>query len=222
MTEQSGKSFGYLCETILLFASGLAIPYASSYLAIYLNWPVSRSLVVDNQWISNSWLDFPLLDCLGMLIGMIALPVIWEWRKGDNPPEFGFVLPSRWGFFLVIALATAFIFTFVTRGLTLFEHRQWLLERIFFFAAYFACVSVAEETMFRGFLQRRIRKMYNSLIAVGASTILFISWHGLPASLQQGFSRIIGAVILGVLYDRSKSIYPCIALHWLVNMGQVC
>jgi membrane protease YdiL (CAAX protease family) len=76
--------------------------------------------------------------------------------------------------------------------------------------------------MFRGFLQRRVRKMYNSLIAIGASTILFVFWHGLPTSLQQGVFRIIGAIILGILYDRSKSLYPCIVLHWLVNMGQTC
>jgi membrane protease YdiL (CAAX protease family) len=222
VTEQSGKSFGYLCETIFLFVSGLAIPYASSYLAIYLNWPVSRGLIADDQWIFNSWLDFPLLDCLGMLIGMIVVPVIWEWRRGNKPRDIGFVLPSRWGMFMVAALIMAFVFTFVTRWPALFERREWSLARMMFFATYFACISIAEEILFRGFLQRRTRNMFNSLIAIGASTVMFVSWHGLPASFQQGFSRIIGAVTLGVLYDRSRSIYPCIALHWLVNMGQVC
>lgn len=222
VTKQSGKSFGYLRGTIFLFASGLAIACAGSYLAIYLNWPVSRALVVDDRWIFNSWRDFPLLDCLGMLIGMVAIPVIWEWRGGNKPREIGFALPSQWGFFLVIVLVTAFVFTFVTRGPALFERREWSPAGMMFFTAYFACVSVAEETMFRGILQRRIRDMYNSLIAVGAGTILFVSWHGLPASLQQALFRIIGAVILGVLYDRSRSIYLCIVLHWLVNMGQVC
>lgn len=222
VTKQSGKSFGCLCGTILLFVSGLAIAYASSYLAMYLNWPVSRALVVDGRWIFNSWLDFPLLDCLGMLIGMIAVPVIWEWRGGNKPQEIGFAFPPRWGMFMAMALVTAFVFTFVTRWPALFERREWSPAGIMFFATYFACVSMAEETMFRGILQRRMRNMYNSLIAVGASTILFVSWHGLPTSLQQGFFRITGAVILGVLYDRSRSIYPCIVLHWLVNMGQVC
>jgi len=220
VTKQSGKSSGYLCETIFLFVSGLAIAYVSSYLAIYLNRPVSRALVVDDRWIFNSWLDFPLFDCLGMLMGMIAVPVIWEWRVGNKPREIGFALPSRWRIFM--AMVTAFVFTFITRMPTLFECREWSLPRMMFFATYFACVSMAEETMFRGILQRRIRDMHNSLIAIGTSTILFVSWHGLPTSSLQGFSRITGAVILGVLYDRSKSIYPCIALHWMINMGQVC
>ncbi len=222
VTEQSGKSFRYLCETILLFASGLAIPYASSYLAIYLNWPVSRGLIMDNRWVFNSWLDFPLLDCLGMLIGMIAVPAVWERHRGHKPREIGFVIPSRWGILMAMMLVTAFVFTFVTRGPALFEHREWSLARIMFFATYFACVSIAEETMFRGILQRRIRDIHNSLIAIGTSTLLFVFWHGLPASLQQGVFRITGAVILGVLYDRSRSIYPCIALHWLINLGQTC
>jgi membrane protease YdiL (CAAX protease family) len=222
VTEQSGKSFRYLCETIFLFASGLAIPYASSYLAIYLNWPVSRALVLDGRWIFNSWHDFPLLDCLGMLIGMIAVPVIWEQHKEHKLREIGFVIPSRWGIFMAMTLVTAFVFTFVTRGPALFEHREWSLARMTFFTTYFACVSMAEETMFRGILQRRIRNMYNSLIAVGISSILFVLWHGLPASLQQGFFRITGAVILGVLYDRSRSIHPCVTLHWLINLGQTC
>ncbi len=185
--EQSGKSFRYLCETILLFASGLAISYASSYLAIYLNWSVSRALVVDGQWVFNSWHDSPLLDCLGMLIGMIAVPVVWERHKGHKMREIGFVIPSRWGIFMAMMLVTAFVFTFVTCGPALFKHREWPLARIMFFATYFACVSIAEETMFRGILQRRIRDIHNSLIAIGTSTTLFVFWHGfdLPELLQQ-------------------------------------
>jgi len=213
--------FESLLETLVLLALGIGFTYISMYLAGQWNWPVSKNLVEEGRWWFYSWDDFPVLECMGMLLGMTVLPIIWERYRNTKLPELGFVLPPRWALYLVLVVLASIGFTVLSGGYACLKNSPLSLSRISFFAVYFCCVSVAEETLFRGILQRRIRHISNSCTAILLGTGVFILWHPLPDTLRGLLLRILGASLIAVLYDRFRSLYPSILFHWMINIGQI-
>jgi membrane protease YdiL (CAAX protease family) len=156
-----------------------------------------------------------------MLAGMAVFPVWWELRHGRRAHDIGLQFPRRWVLFLLLSVSAAVVFTLLPSPSAALATQGFSLPAGLFFGAYFLCVAAAEETMFRGVLQRRIREESNSLVAIGISSGVFLFWHGLPGSCMECCLRIAGAVMLGVLFDRSGSLLPPAMFHWLANMAQV-
>jgi membrane protease YdiL (CAAX protease family) len=213
--------FRQFSEIVALIAIGAGIAYGSSWLAGRMGLAVSRGLLVEGRWLFRSWGDFPWLDCVGMLAGMGALPVWWELRSGHRLREIGFSVPRRWILYLVLAVGMAAVFTRASGAPLTFLRSGLSVPAFMFFGAYFLCVAVAEEILFRGVLQRRVKERSNSFLAIGISTLIFLFWHGLDFSAPEFCLRIAGGAVLGILYDRSGSLLPPILLHWLINIGQV-
>lgn len=71
-----------------------------------------------------------------------------------------------------------------------------------------------EEMLFRGILLRAFLERYPRGIAIGYSALYFGAAH---LNVYQFFLAFFLGLLLGWLYERSRSLIPCIALHAAVN-----
>ena len=75
---------------------------------------------------------------------------------------------------------------------------------------------VLEEMLFRGVILRSFLQQYPRWTAIVGSATLFGFAH---KNLYQYVGGLIIGIFLGWLYERSKSLWPCIALHAVYNAG---
>lgn len=73
---------------------------------------------------------------------------------------------------------------------------------------------VMEEMLFRGLILRGFLARYPRWPAIVASAVLFGASH---LNLYQFFAALLLGLLLGWLYERSRSLIPCIALHAAYN-----
>lgn len=73
---------------------------------------------------------------------------------------------------------------------------------------------VVEEIVFRGALYRAFERLSAGWVAVIVSSILFALAHVNP--VHMAYALILG-LLLGLLRMKTKSIVPCIALHFIYN-----
>jgi membrane protease YdiL (CAAX protease family) len=76
---------------------------------------------------------------------------------------------------------------------------------------------VTEEIFFRGLLYRALRNRLNVPLAAGIAGVLFAAVHGLSFPLDTLPPRLVFGVIACLLYERTGSLLPGIALHCLID-----
>src|SRR5262245_9581282 len=83
-------------------------------------------------------------------------------------------------------------------------------------AALFGCIAapVLEEMLFRGIILRSFLRQYSRRSAILGSAALFGFAHLNVYQLATGF--VIG-IVAGWLYERARSLWPCIVLHAAYN-----
>jgi uncharacterized protein len=86
-------------------------------------------------------------------------------------------------------------------------------------------VPVAEELLFRGYLQGWFRHYFNSKTAIILTSFIFASFH---YSAQQGFSNLellfslfALSILLGLLYEKKRTLWAPIGLHIAFNAVNV-
>lgn len=75
---------------------------------------------------------------------------------------------------------------------------------------------VLEEMLFRGIILRSFLQQYERGYAILGSAVIFGFAHG---NIYQLPVAVVTGVALGWLYERSRSLIPCIALHMAFNGG---
>jgi predicted Abi (CAAX) family protease len=95
-------------------------------------------------------------------------------------------------------------------------------------ATLFLAPALGEELLFRGLLIPRERP---TAIAMALSVLLFVAWHPLQAvTFGPPWARafldplfLAAVAILGValarIYAATRSLWPCVLVHWLVVFG---
>lgn len=73
---------------------------------------------------------------------------------------------------------------------------------------------VLEEMLFRGLILRSFLGQYQRSTAIGASALLFGVAH---LNIYQFVAAFAIGLFLGWLYERTRSLVPCIALHFFYN-----
>ena len=86
--------------------------------------------------------------------------------------------------------------------------------------------AVAEETMFRGWIQTTLTQDYGMWVGIGVTALMFRKWH-LPMDLYGGLSQqapdwisrmlqlYIGVVVFGIVRHRAKST----GASWIMHEG---
>lgn len=77
---------------------------------------------------------------------------------------------------------------------------------------------IAEETFFRGFILQGLTNRWRIAPAIVVSAAVFAALHLAPALLLPVF---VTGLLLGFLYHRTGSLWPCIAVHALQNVVAV-
>jgi membrane protease YdiL (CAAX protease family) len=77
---------------------------------------------------------------------------------------------------------------------------------------------VVEEMLFRGVVLRSFLAQYDRRQAIVGSALLFAVAH---LNAYQFLAAGVLGLLLGLLYDRSRSLIPCVALHAVYNTGAV-
>ena len=76
---------------------------------------------------------------------------------------------------------------------------------------------ICEELLFRGFIFRSLRNWRGVWPAAAITGVLFGAVHGLSAPAVDLLPLAFLGFVLCIVYQRSGSLYPCIALHVLNN-----
>ncbi|MFT6502247.1 MAG: membrane protease YdiL (CAAX protease family) [Crocinitomicaceae bacterium] len=88
-------------------------------------------------------------------------------------------------------------------------------------------IPIAEELFFRQFLQRKLHKKMNATKTIIASALLFSFLHFLHFDFMHlefyyhfhhAYTTLFGGLLLALVYYKSKSIGPPIALHMAWNI----
>lgn len=82
----------------------------------------------------------------------------------------------------------------------------------------FACMQ--EEIFWRGFIQTRITKYTNQIIALITTSLIFASIHILFAGIYFAILAFTASLIYGAAYIKTKKIEVSIICHYIVNLGQ--
>ena len=125
---------------------------------------------------------------------------------------------------IIFALVFIFVFMKIYVGITelmgikyinflyIYKQNGWPLWSAFITIAIIP--AIFEELAFRGFIMKRLQKIGGNNEALIIQAIMFSVLHMLPTIFISHF--VIG-VVLGTLYQQSKSIYPGIIVHLLWN-----
>ncbi|KML19420.1 CAAX protease [Leclercia adecarboxylata] len=122
--------------------------------------------------------------------------------------------PSSW-LMLAVAVPVLLMVAVVTGGLKIELHRpewlfQFLLANIFF-------VSLAEEALFRGYLQQRLSSVMHPMLALIIASVLFGGLHYPGGSLMVIFATLAG-LIYGLAWMLSGRLWVAVMFHAGLNL----
>lgn len=76
-------------------------------------------------------------------------------------------------------------------------------------------IPIIEELLFRGIILKGFLKRYSPIVAILLSALLFALFHG---NVIQLLSVFIKGILFGILFFKTKSIYPSIFAHIINNL----
>ena len=74
---------------------------------------------------------------------------------------------------------------------------------------------IVEEFIFRGYLQSALMDRVPAIVAVGCSAFVFAAFH---MDIEAFPLLFFGGLLLGLLYQVTRSLWPPLALHMLINL----
>jgi len=167
---------------------------------------------------------YPWATWTAFLLAMAVFPLVWETLVArDNLSGIGFRSPSRpLREVAFAAFSTALFLAAMTVGLRIAKQvlpHTLALGNALFFSIQFGVIAAGEETLYRGVLQRRLSGILSLLpgIVLSSAVWAFVGHMRQPA-LQNLIIRFPAGLLLGYIYVRSKSLYPGMLAHWLLNV----
>jgi predicted Abi (CAAX) family protease len=127
-------------------------------------------------------------------------------------------LELAWALSLMLVVAHA-------GGLVRLSHPPDAITMIGLGATLLAAPALGEELLFRGLVIPRNRPTWKW---IGVSVMLFVAWHPLQAAtigppwsamfLDPWFLAVVAILgaALARIYAATRSLWPCVAVHWLV------
>lgn len=186
--------------------------------------PVSRAL--QDLGVSKDWIE-PLRFVFLLLVTWICVRL-----RREPLSSIGFVLDRRWareiGVGAVFGVASALLavaMIWVAGGVRLELDPARSLGVIAYGAYLFLFVALFEETLFRGFVFQRLVAGAGAWVALSVLGLVFATSHwGNPdmhgaTLIWATVELLLGAVLLGLAYLRTRSLALPIGLHFGWNWG---
>lgn len=203
------------------------------YLLLSLAVPVFLAVVAPTQE-GNLSSDFTLRVAMTALANLLAIAIAFllgRQRHRITLGDIGLRLPSPLAFAyaagVFVAMAPAFIGVaalneLVVKALGWDVYQQTVRallsdesfrEHPFTPILIIAVVPCVEELLFRGIVQGALRAAFGSGAAIVAATLLFALVHDVQSSLPV----FVVGVALGIVYETTGSILPCVMMHAAFN-----
>lgn len=227
------RGFGYF-----LMVQFFIIPALAALLVVFKTFVFHQAFTLDQQ--TKGWLY--LLVVLAGLGGVMAAYLqvapsqrqrLWQQTSGPWYRQMGIGI-GTWFFAFPLVLAinqliSLFLWHFFSSPFieqTAVEHLRMMKGDPFVFNLMgffiFTAVPLTEEMLFRGFLQQWLKQKFGyPWPAILLSSLVFALFH---YSQKQGIGNIglltslfFLSCLLGYLYERQRSLWPCIALHGFFN-----
>lgn len=138
-----------------------------------------------------------------------CLPTLFNAGKADKQAN-----AKAWAL-LVLSVPALLLLAVALGGLRIEPHRpQWILA---FIMANLFFVSLAEEALFRGYLQQRVRQWFGAYPALIITALLFGAAHFAGGLLMVAFATLAG-VIYGLAWMWSGRLWVPVAFHFALNL----
>jgi hypothetical protein len=165
-------------------------------------------------------------------LGFVIAAVYLAARIGPvTLSQFGLRMTRRWWRAIAIVVAALGVFYLISYAWFAALHSSGAEKNLvkdlggngdtfeILFAIAVTCViaPICEELLFRGFVFRALRNWRGVWPAAAITGVLFGAVHGLSAPAVDLLPLAFLGFVLCIVYERSGSLYPCIALHVLNN-----
>jgi len=222
--------FPALADHVLIWVFGIILPFMSALQSQQLSGSIQFNEYTRRKlYISNS--------LMLALAGSVIL-VLWLFKQ-RNFDALGFRLPQLDNQYLIVStLIIVFIFGYaldlyfsakkmnsLKQSETWFERSSFLPEKAKELPAYILlclCAGIFEEIIYRGFMVTYFLPLMGNendipWMAIFAPSVLFSLAH-----TYQGWSAVIKififSLLLGIIFIITKSIYPTMVLHFLIDL----
>ncbi|HVC84426.1 MAG TPA: CPBP family intramembrane glutamic endopeptidase [Solirubrobacteraceae bacterium] len=165
-------------------------------------------------------------------LGFVIAAVYLAARIGSvSPRQFGLRMTRPWWRAIALVVAALGVFYLVSYAWFAVLHSTGAEKNLvrdlggngntieILAACAVTCVvaPICEELLFRGFVFRALRNWRGVWPAAAITGVLFGAVHGLSAPAVDLLPLAFLGFVLCIVYERSGSLYPCIALHVLNN-----
>ncbi len=175
---------------------------------------VEGSLIIDINKIKNRN-DSLLIFSVPMVLFYIVLPLIMKIKVEKVPfQDIGLIYRKS-------KLSLGFIVTFSLILITLIikSYTMELPIPAFTIILSFMIVAIAEEIMLRGIIQHEVEKIFNPVISVFITSLIFaFIYHSGGDVYDNLFIRFSIGLILGFIRLKTGSLYNSILFHWVYNI----
>jgi membrane protease YdiL (CAAX protease family) len=142
-----------------------------------------------------------------------VLVLLWAWRSHTPWPELGFVRPASWIRTATIGIVLGVLLKFLVKGILMPLLGGPPINQAYHYLAgnaaalpgvLIAVIVVAglgEETLFRGYMFERSRRLFGSSVLANTLTVVFTAaWFGSLHYREQGFAGAEQAWITGLTF----------------------
>lgn len=191
-----GSDWAYGGWRMLMLASGgIAVLCSTVFLAAILGGICSRQQL--SERLCLRWPRMGFGQLLAIAIGSIFVSLLSKyvlWVAYLVLPEFLWSVDGEWDPYWYDNNIAGVIILAISTGLF---------------------PGIAEELLFRGYIQGRFLKRWPAPVAIGVTSVLFGIYHG---NVEQFFTTTFMGVWLGVLAWRTGSVLPGIVAHFAINV----
>ena len=168
-----------------------------------------------------------ILTIATLLATLTVLYVFMRFVEKRKFEELGLKIKDRGFDFLagiiigLIVMATGFFLLIVLNEINV-QNFNLDLEEVLLSIGVFTAVSISEELLCRGYIQRNLMYSFNNYIALIVSSLLFALAHSFNPNLSWiALAGLFGAgILLGLSYIYTKNLWFPISLHFSWNLFQ--
>lgn len=225
MEGSRGSRARYLLETLAVALLGPAVFLCASRGLVLLGMPRPVRLWAEPEtWLPGMVPPFPWVDCLSYLLGLVAVPLLWERAtRRDHWQALGLRRPGGPRPALTLTLAITGLLVYQRLVLRCLGQRPPSLlapENLAYFLGLWACVAVSEELFFRSILQRRLSRLWGDAAAIVLVAALFaFALHHRAPVIENAVIRLPFALVLGWLFARQSSLLSPVLAHFALNLS---
>lgn len=218
--ERDDKEMGWIRVLLLIF------PYVIILAIFQTIGYIIGGISFEGELQKTSLQSF-ILSIATLLATLIVLYLFMTFVEKRKFKELGLKIKDRGFDFLagiiigLIVMATGFFLLIVLDEINVQNFNLDLQEMLLSIGVFMA-VSISEELLCRGYIQRNLMYSFNNYIALIVSSILFALAHSFNPNLSWiALAGLFGAgILLGLSYIYTKNLWFPISLHFSWNLFQ--